>query len=371
MKNSKTFSVITVTYNCKNTLEKTIQSVMNQAIDDLEYIIIDGGSTDGTIDILKQHDDDLSFWMSEKDGGIYDAMNKGISFASGEYIAFINSDDWYEPMALSTVLKYIENKDYPPLLYGKVNKIDNGKIVGYIGISEEKDPEELFYGNLYCHQGLFIKKSLFDEIGLYNIKYKILADFDWNLRAHVLGYDPVFIDYTVANFSVGGVSTIYDASKEFINITSSLTYNHLFKTEMLRERKGCNECRYLIKNHIHVYKDYFDCNKQYFIWGTGNWGEKIFAVINYFNLDFQGFIESVPTTDSKFGYKINKPFHVVNFQNNQMCIIVAVMDYETEIRNSLEQFGINADYCIFLSDIFKWSLCFYRKGKLENDLTEV
>ena len=102
-------SVITVTYNAKSYLEQTIQSVFAQTYPHIEYIIIDGASTDGTLDIIKRHEKKIAFWVSEKDNGIYDAMNKGIRAANGELIGIINASDYYEPDTISEVVKHIYN----------------------------------------------------------------------------------------------------------------------------------------------------------------------------------------------------------------------------------------------------------------------
>ena len=103
-------SVITVSYNAVSTIEQTILSVINQTYSNIEYIIIDGGSTDGTIDIIRRYEDKIAYWVSEPDRGIYDAMNKGASKANGEYIAFLNSDDWYELDAVSIIAQFADGK---------------------------------------------------------------------------------------------------------------------------------------------------------------------------------------------------------------------------------------------------------------------
>lgn len=102
------FSIVTVCLNSADTIRQTIESVVHQQNENIEYIIIDGGSTDGTVDIIKEYGDEISFWVSEKDNGLYDAMNKGIVKASGDVISLLNSDDWYEPNILERVKEYFE-----------------------------------------------------------------------------------------------------------------------------------------------------------------------------------------------------------------------------------------------------------------------
>lgn len=111
-------SIVTVSYNSADTIEQTIQSVTKQTYPNIEYIIIDGGSRDGTVEIIKRYQDKISFWISEPDMGIYDAMNKGISYAKGDYIGIINSDDWYELDAIEKIVSKI--KEDPIIIYGNM-----------------------------------------------------------------------------------------------------------------------------------------------------------------------------------------------------------------------------------------------------------
>ena len=171
------FSIITVVLNNKKTFEETIKSVSNQSFRDFEYIVIDGGSTDGTLDIIKKNKDKIDFWLSEKDNGIYDAFNKAIRVSKGNYIGIINSDDIYTNDALSIIYKYIKQDKNLDFIFGSVKK-RWGLLSGY-------KPYKIHYswGFYTSHStGFFIKKKSANKIGEYNTKYKIHADYDYFYR---------------------------------------------------------------------------------------------------------------------------------------------------------------------------------------------
>ncbi|MDR0505329.1 MAG: glycosyltransferase [Dysgonamonadaceae bacterium] len=173
-------SVITVNRNNANGLEKTIQSVVCQKFTDYEYIIIDGNSTDGSIDIIKKYANSVHYWMSESDNGIFHAMNKGISHAKGEYVIFMNSGDrFYDGEVL---LKVFSKEQTGDLLAGNVifdKKIKEKKIL------PQKITFYFFMTDTIPHQGCFIRRTLFDEIGLYNEQIAVSSDWIFFLLAVV------------------------------------------------------------------------------------------------------------------------------------------------------------------------------------------
>ena len=176
-------SIITINLNNKTGLEKTIQSVIGQTYREFEYIVIDGGSNDGSVDIIKKYEEKVTSWVSEKDNGIYNAMNKGILKANGEYCLFINSGDTFiKPTVLDEMLSYINGED---ILYGngffqaKDNKLEKLEC-----------PAKLTLG-FFCLYSLFhpatlIKKSLFDKYGLYNESNKIISDGEFFIKTIIL-----------------------------------------------------------------------------------------------------------------------------------------------------------------------------------------
>ena len=198
-------SVITVSYNAVSTIEDTIRSVINQTYPNIEYIIIDGGSTDGTVDIIEKYADRISYWVSEPDKGIYSAMNKGIKIASGEWINFMNSgDSFFDSLVLAKVFSYPLDVD---IIAGKAN-IGLGKSWKIISpISPDKLSLFYFYTGGLCHQATFIRKSLLLE-NPYDETLKIVSDSKFFIQSLILNncsyaLTPVII----CNYVTNGISS--------------------------------------------------------------------------------------------------------------------------------------------------------------------
>lgn len=213
-KNKPLISVVTVVYQGKKYLNKTINSVLDQAYDNVEYIIIDGGSTDGTLDIIKQYDECIDYWVSEPDTGIYNAMNKGIGLCTGEYVAFLNADDWYNTGALQSVADLICSNRYD-YIYGDISLIKDGVSARVItpGVYKYKIDMPI------CHQALFVKKSILLKLG-FNEDYKILADYDLVLQLINSNYSSYYLNEILANFRYGGLSSTTDKSGEYFKVLS-------------------------------------------------------------------------------------------------------------------------------------------------------
>lgn len=174
-------SIITVVYNNELLLERTIASIINQTYSSIEFIIIDGGSTDGTIDIIKKYEAQILYWVSEPDKGIYDAMNKGIKASTGDYLWFINSGDLISES--DTLAKAISSCEKPAdVYYGETEIIDEQGNKLYM--RRHKAPEILTWksfktGMMVSHQSIIVKKEL---APFYDLKYKVSADIDWCLK---------------------------------------------------------------------------------------------------------------------------------------------------------------------------------------------
>jgi glycosyltransferase involved in cell wall biosynthesis len=191
-------SIITINYNNAKGLEKTIKSVVNQTYTDFEYIIIDGGSTDGSVAIIKQNEDKITYWVSEPDKGIYNAMNKGIKKASGTYLLFLNGDDYLiNNKVIEENSVHLKNKDliYFDIIYETENK---SRKVTY--------PDKLnfyfFYTNTICHQAVFFKRELFSKYGFYDENLKIISDWKFIMLA--------IIKYGVSYAHISNVFCVFD-----------------------------------------------------------------------------------------------------------------------------------------------------------------
>ena len=193
-------SIIVVTFNAAEHIENAIKSFLNQNFESKELIIIDGNSKDNTVRIIQKFQSENIRWLSEPDNGIYDAMNKGVHLAKGEWIYFLGSDDYFvDENVLSRV--FTNNLIGVDFLYGNVimspkNKIYDGPF----------DRRKILFKNI-CHQAIFYRKSIFNTLGLYNIRYKSLADWHFNIKCFFT--DKIQVKYTpqlIANFASGGIS---------------------------------------------------------------------------------------------------------------------------------------------------------------------
>jgi glycosyltransferase involved in cell wall biosynthesis len=217
-------SIITVVYNGAKTIEQTIQSVIRQPYPNKEYIIIDGGSTDGTVDIIKKYESNLSYWMSERDKGIFDAMNKGIAIARGELIGIINSDDWYEENIFLPVAEKFRETGSDSVIHGILRNFKDERFYSMVGNSIRR----LRY-DMIQHPTCFIPREFYQKYGDYDSRFKYSADYDLILRYVNRGVKFSFIEKPIVNFRLGGLSSIPKAEKEMYKVR--MRHHIISKTE--------------------------------------------------------------------------------------------------------------------------------------------
>jgi tetratricopeptide (TPR) repeat protein len=185
--NSYLVSIITPSFNQAKYLEDTIQSVLNQDYPNLEYIIVDGASTDGSVDIIRKHENQLAWWISEKDNGQAEAINKGLSHATGEIVAWLNSDDTYLPGTLSAVVKTFEENPDVALAYGNMLAVDeNGGIINILRYSQ-LSLEDLLCFQIIGQPAVFFRRAALEKAGHLDPTYHFLLDHHLWLRIAMLG----------------------------------------------------------------------------------------------------------------------------------------------------------------------------------------
>lgn len=207
------FSIITISFNSSKTIERTIKSVLSQTFDNYEYIIVDGASKDGTLDIVKKYEplfEGRMKWKSEPDSGIYDAMNKGIRMATGDIIGIVNSDDWLEPDALSLVADAFNiNKNTNTLYCGGIKFHSDYKEVREMGVnlSSFRRWAPFYIMSGIRHPATFVPRDVYNTIGLFNDKMKLSADQEFILRCYYGGVNFYAVNHCLSNMASGGIST--------------------------------------------------------------------------------------------------------------------------------------------------------------------
>ena len=213
MNNKPFFSIITICFNSATTIERTIKSILKQNFSNYEYIIVDGGSSDATLDIIKQYEPLFQGrlnWKSEPDKGIYDAMNKGVKRANGIIIGIVNSDDWLDANALSWVhSKFLENgRDEDCLYCGGIVYHKNGiQREWMVNLNSFYKQTHLYVMSGIRHPATFVPAKIYKKVGLFNDKMKLSADQDFILRCFFSGVKFVDINKVLSNMAAGGLST--------------------------------------------------------------------------------------------------------------------------------------------------------------------
>lgn len=199
-------SVLTIVRNGMPFVEQTINSVIGQTYQNLEYIVIDGGSTDGTVDVIRSHESGITRWLSEKDEGIADAFNKGLSLATGDYLLYLSSDDALAgPDVLAIMAEKVAENGSPPLIYGDCDVLD--RTTGQVRYRThiEFSPGGLGRGQMLPHPSMLAHRSYFDKYGAFDTRFAVAMDYEWLLRGG-LKERIVHVPVLVTNVRDGGVS---------------------------------------------------------------------------------------------------------------------------------------------------------------------
>jgi len=228
-------SVITVCFNAAETIETTIRSVCAQTHSDVEYIVVDGGSTDATLSIVDRHAHKVARLISEKDDGIFDAMNKGIAVATGEIVYFLNADDFFvDERVLADVARAFQDDSSRAFVYGNVIlKDEPGGALSFPAKAFKTRSISEFLHNSFCHQAVFARRLLFLQLGPFDPRYRYSADYEWIIRAfkRSRGKDFYFLERDIAYYSCRG------RSNQYVEVTrkevARMQFRHFFSLEYL------------------------------------------------------------------------------------------------------------------------------------------
>lgn len=196
-------SIVTVVFNSEAMLEQTILGVLNQTYENIEYIIIDGGSTDGTLSIIRKYEERIAYWMSEPDEGISDAFNKGIATSTGQLIGMINSGDWYCDNAVEVVVNSYKQREVCCIFHAKMQYWNTEMKPYYVFSGNDS---VILYRSTVYHPTVFVPKEIYNEINLYRLDFKNAMDYEWLIRAKLQNKKFCYIDETISNMLLEGLS---------------------------------------------------------------------------------------------------------------------------------------------------------------------
>lgn len=344
------FTVITVTYNCVETIERALCSVLKQEYDNIEYIVIDGASTDGTVDVIKDYADRIDYFVSEKDEGIYDAFNKGVSLSGGDIISFLNGDDYYIDNDVFNKLNDIFSNIECDVITGRIN-------IGGIPsrFLTEREFEGLYEYMVFMHPATFVKKEVFEKIGVFDKSIRFAADYDWMLRVYRSGAKIVFDSNIYTWFDPNGLSSSMECQIETIEIALKYSFydKKSFVLPRLIERlddlinkycleKICEDEGRLKKFITMVLQG----KERVVLWGMGSWGKLL----------YEAFIKSEVVVDSIIdesmynrGDYCNTPVVLYDREEVKDIVVISTMLFESDVKKRLNHDGFREglDYISF------------------------
>ncbi len=229
--NKPLITIVTVVFNGEEHLEQTIKSIINQSYDNVEYIIVDGGSSDGTLDIIRRYEEQIDYWVSERDGGIYDAMNKGASLATGDWVNFMNTgDSFYNANTIQDIFSRVDNDNNSVVVYGNVlNMYSSTHKIIFLS----KSLDSIYQGLPFSHQSSFIKNKYLRKFG-FDAQYNICADYDLFYKLYIQKLPFLYVNLIVANYDMFGISSNYSQSflqKKTISNIYEPSKNKYFSTK--------------------------------------------------------------------------------------------------------------------------------------------
>lgn len=348
-------TVVTVCRNSIEYIERAIKSVLHQSYKNIEYIIIDGSSSDGTIEVIKKYSPYISYWISEPDQGVYQAMNKGIKAATGDLIGFLSSNDWYAEGALSAIAdKYDET--HADVIYGDAVVYDGEKIT-HQDYSKAK-LEDSFYYMTVIHPAFFVKTDIQKKYG-FDESYRICADYKFFMQVYRDSYQFAYTKQDIIHYYLGGISS----DREKTSIEDRRASYEVLGEEKWRYTKGIEKVFF---ENFYFYPEVFIKNgfgrgwirknmnseEDIYIFGTGNIGEKAYYCLQDAGMRLVCFVDNAK---SKQGTKYHD-LPIISLESLRQfqkgIIFISSYDYADEIEVQLLSSGIQSYLKIIRADVF-------------------
>lgn len=354
-------TIITVVYNGAKTIEQTILSVLGQTYTNIEYIIIDGMSTDGTQEIIEKYAKSISCFVSEKDDGIYDAMNKGIALATGKIVGIINSDDWYAPDAIEKVVRFFRHHEVE-LVYG------NGFFVYSDGseIPFTLYPlETMWYQMAIVHPSVFIKKEVYEKFGSFCLDYKLSADYDLLLRLYSQDVKFGYIDSVLSYFRSGGLGEKLREKgieedkiifEKYIDACPDKELNRIKFKERCEWESFLLAIRGQESKLPKLLKIYFKKKElKLIIFGAGRWGKRCYEALKDGEIEVILFADNNPSKWNQMLYDI-RIANPEELNDLEAQILIAVQNGGEKLKQQVEKIGNKKIECVSfgeLKDLFR------------------
>lgn len=351
-------SIITVCRNSVETIEQTIQSVLNQTYTNIEYIVIDGASDDGTCDIIENYKAKLGYYCSEPDNGIYHAMNKGLQHTTGDIIGILNSDDWYTENAVENVVKTFLQYDCE-MVHGKLAMVYEEN---RIRVVEERNLEDLYIGMVVSHPTVFLKKSIYQQYGLFDEQYRSAADYELMLRLYTKGVSIRFVPEILTFFRRGGFSekaTLLNAqetlgvSEKYIKAMKGQDKEELLQRALDTYKE--KEYRFRIGHTISTLSEHekeevvrkITSQRPVIVFGTGMYGYLCYELLDKLSVELLAWADN---DSRKQGVRILDilVYPPDRIFKGEYKIIISSPKYESEMISQLKKMGFSdTDYMTY------------------------
>lgn len=341
-------TIITACFNSEESIEHTITSVAKQTYKNIEYIIVDGGSTDTTLNIIKNYEEHIAKLISEPDQGIFDAFNKGVANASGDIIYFLNSDDFlYDETVIESVIKVFQEDETIQFVYGNIEIVN--KINGYFDlVGRSVDLSDIKQGVIPPHSGSFAKRELFSQYNGFDLKYKIGSDTDFIVKVFKDYADQCkYMNKIIARFTLGGVSSKGDNRKKALDEINYILLDH-FGIIVDHQKSLTNTNMKFYKRWIEVLltsnKGISNCLKQCNITNVAIFGTREIALLLHedlrkSNINTISFLDNNHFRQGKdiLDVAIHPPTWLLQNMNSIDAVILAFEgDYEEEVKTQIE-----------------------------------